>query len=207
MDILEEWLDLLPWFESDQYNDILVQLADAGSDTVPAPEDILNAFSYTPVDQVRVVILGTCPYSDPELAHGLSYSIPEGVEEFPPTLLNIYTELQLDYGSTPSNGSLTGWAEQDVMLLNCSLTSAPVCDWNELIDETIWLIGQETKNTVFILVGSDAMGKRGLISSRNHLILPVADPLITGSFFGTRVFSQTNQYLSQHDRGTIDWFK
>ena len=120
---------------------------------------------------------------------------------------NVFTELQLDYGSVPTDYSLTGWANQGVMLLNCSLTTTPEINWNDLIDETIYAIAQETANTVFMLWGSESVKRSKFISPNQHLLLLGGDPEDEVNFFGKRMFTRANLYLNNPGRGTIDWYR
>jgi uracil-DNA glycosylase len=201
MDVLDKWMDLLPWFDTDQCVDALTKLdeADQSQSDIPPYENVFDAYSFTSVSDIRVVILGQQPYSD--ATSGLAYSSIRDTK----SLANIFTELELDYGSVP-DGSLSGWAEQGVMLLNCSLTTSPNIDWSDLIDETVFAIAQETKNTVFMLWGNESVKRSKFISPNQHLMLLAGDPLDAGQFFGKRMFTKANQYLSKHNRGMINWY-
>jgi len=195
-------MNLLPWFETTQCAVALTQLdeADHNKTIVPNYENVFDAYSYTSVTDVRVVILGYTNIISPST--GLIYSgqPSNGVD-------NIFTELQLDYGSVPTDYSLTGWANQGVMLLNCSLTTTPEVNWNDLIDETIYAIAQETTNTVFMLWGSESVKRSKFISPNQHLMLLGGDPVDEINFFGKRMFTRANLYLNNHGRGTIDWYR
>lgn len=213
-----EWMSRLSWFNTVDFETVLQELIieeENGATILPPFEDMLNAYSYVPVEDVRVVILGQDPYPTPGHAHGLAFSVQPTVTPLPRSLQNIYTELGLDYGQTPDTGCLEGWAKQGVMLLNTSLSvrsgeagSHSNLGWSGLIKETLQVIAKETKHTVFILWGKNAQGKRIYIPTRNHLILSSAHPSPLSAnrgFFGSRPFTKTNSYLQKHGRGMIDW--
>lgn len=176
---------------------------------------IFNAFNTTPFDKVKVVILGQDPYHGPGQAHGLCFSVQNGVPP-PPSLVNIFKELQADIGvSIPSHGNLTHWAQQGVFLLNASLTvraadpmSHARIGWAEFTDTVIKKISLEKKNVVFMLWGKFAQEKRTLIDESRHLILRAAHPSplsANAGFFGCRHFSKANTYLASKGIDPVDW--
>lgn len=178
---------------------------------------IFNAFALTPFNQVRVVILGQDPYHNPGQAEGLSFSVPHGVP-LPPSLKNIYKEIEDDLGLdlTGKDGSLRGWAEQGVFLLNAILTvragaaaSHSRLGWQTFTDAVIQTISDRRDGVVFLLWGNFARGKKALIDTSRHLVLEAAhpSPLAGGAFFGCRHFSKTNQYLTENGSTPIDWSK
>jgi uracil-DNA glycosylase len=181
----------------------------------PAQELIFAAFDHCPFSAVRVVILGQDPYHGENQAHGLSFSVPDGVK-IPPSLNNIYKELVSDLGGLrPVTGDLTSWAKQGVLLLNATLTvlsgkpgSHKKLGWTEFTDAVITNISNQKENVVFILWGKEAQAKIALIDTNKHLVLaaPHPSPLsaYTG-FFGSKPFSKTNDYLKQHHLPTIAW--
>lgn len=191
----------------------------AGKVIYPPRGSRLAALSATPLDETRVVILGQDPYHGPGQAHGLSFSVQEGVK-VPPSLRNIFKELESDLGiPAPQTGNLTPWAEQGVLLLNNTLTveagqagSHAGRGWDAITDAAVEAVAQSGKPTVFILWGSHAKKKagrvKGLGNAEHHLVLtsPHPSPLSAHSgFFGSRPFSQANAFLERHGRGIIDW--
>ena len=181
----------------------------------PKGSQIFNAFDKTTFDKIKVVILGQDPYHEPGQAHGLCFSVNEGIA-LPPSLQNIYKELQDDLGIPPRvSGNLEHWAEQGVLLLNATLTvrahqagSHQNKGWEEFTDAVIHKIAEEKKHVVFILWGSYAQKKGAFIDSVNHLILKSAHPSplsVYRGFFGSRPFSKTNNYLVQTGQTPIDW--
>ena len=176
---------------------------------------IFNAFNTTPFSQVKVVLLGQDPYHGKGQAHGLSFSVPEGVKP-PPSLMNIFKELHDDIGMPfPSHGNLTKWAAQGVLLLNASLSvrdnepmSHSAIGWTLFTDAVISKISAEKKNVVFLLWGKYAQQKQELIDETKHLVLKAAHPSpfsAYSGFFGCRHFSKTNEYLVQNGIDPIDW--
>jgi uracil-DNA glycosylase len=177
--------------------------------------DIFNALHYTPYSQVKVVILGQDPYHGPGQAHGLSFSVKPGIPT-PPSLQNIFKELQADVGcSVPNHGYLVKWAEQGVLLLNTVLTvrkgepnSHKSKGWELFTDQVIHTINNRKEPVVFILWGANAQAKEKLISSPNHYILrsPHPSPLSAyKGFFGSRPFSKANHFLQATYNKSIDW--
>ncbi len=181
----------------------------------PDMYDLFNCFRYTPLSDVKAVILGQDPYHEPNQAHGLCFSVKEGVK-LPPSLQNIYKEIESDLGiKEPNSGNLTKWAKEGVLLLNTTLTvrehaanSHSKCGWAWFTDNVIKLISDNTENTVFILWGGNARSKVPLIDSKKHLILQCAHPSPLSAyngFFGCGHFSKTNAYLLSKGKKTIDW--
>lgn len=186
-----------------------------GKTIYPAGPHIFNAFNTTPVDRVKVVILGQDPYHGPGQAHGLCFSVQKGVPA-PPSLVNIFKELKEDIGmQIPSNGDLTHWAQQGVFLLNASLTvragepmSHAKIGWAQFTDAVIQTLASRTENLVFLLWGKFAQEKSRLIDETRHHILRAAHPSPLSAyagFFGCRHFSQANQYLISKGKDPIDW--
>jgi uracil-DNA glycosylase len=176
---------------------------------------IFNAFNTTPIDKVKVVILGQDPYHGPNQAHGLCFSVQNGVPP-PPSLINIFKELQEDIGiSIPNHGNLTHWAKQGVFLLNASLTvraSEPMSHakigWAQFTDTVIKQISEQKQHVVFLLWGKFAQEKRVLIDESKHLILKAAHPSplsANAGFFGCKHFSKANAWLMSKGIDPVDW--
>ena len=185
-----------------------------GKTIYPAGRFIFNAFDATPFQNVKVVILGQDPYHGPGQAHGLSFSVPAGVA-LPPSLLNIFKELQSDIGlSMPSQGDLTHWAQRGVFLLNASLTvrqgepmSHAQIGWATFTDTVISLLSEKREKLVFMLWGKFAKEKIVLIDEKKHLVLKAAHPSPLSAhqgFLGCRHFSEANQYLVKNGIDPID---
>jgi len=181
----------------------------------PQPDDIFNAFSLTPLSQVKVVILGQDPYHNVGQAHGLCFSVKPDVE-VPPSLVNIYKELQDDLGCRiPNHGYLVKWAEQGVLLLNTVLTvkahqanSHRRIGWEEFTDAAIRALNNQDRPVVFILWGRPAQMKEGMLNNPKHMILKAPHPSPLSAhrgFFGSRPFSQANAFLDTHGIEPIDW--
>lgn len=181
----------------------------------PPAGQIFNAFDVCPFDQVRVVIIGQDPYHEPGQAQGLCFSVNEGVR-IPPSLVNIYKEIQSDLGKPiPSSGNLMRWAQQGVLLLNATLTveahkagSHQNKGWEELTDAAIQALNEKKQNLVFMLWGSYAQRKGQFIDRKRHCVLTAAHPSPLSAyngFFGCRHFSQANAYLTSHHLPPIDW--
>lgn len=176
---------------------------------------IFNAFELTPLDQVKVVIIGQDPYHGVGQAHGLCFSVQTGVPP-PPSLVNIFKELQSDIGiPIPKHGNLTHWAQQGVLLLNASLTvrsqepmSHAKIGWSHFTDAVIKKVSDNCHHVVFILWGKFAQEKQTLIDETKHKVLKAAHPSPLSAyngFFGCKHFSQTNEYLIQQGIDPIDW--
>ena len=186
----------------------------AGRRVFPPGSQIFRAFELTPVQQVKVVILGQDPYHGPGQAHGLSFSVPEGVQA-PPSLKNIFKEIETDLGIRMSGyPNLENWARQGVLLLNAVLTvrcaeAAPhsKTGWQEFTDAVIRYISDNCEGVVFMLWGNFARTKSELIDHSRHCVLEAAhpSPLARGAFFGCRHFSKANEYLTSIGRTPIDW--
>lgn len=176
---------------------------------------LFNAFNTTPVDKVKVVLLGQDPYHGKGQAHGLSFSVPDGIRP-PPSLVNIFKELQSDTGLAMSNhGNLTNWTRQGVLLLNACLSvreneplSHSKIGWTSFTDAVINKISDVKKNVVFLLWGKFAQEKQQLIDETKHLVLKAAHPSpysANNGFFGCRHFSKTNEYLMKNGIDPVDW--
>lgn len=188
----------------------------AGKTIYPPGSMIFNAFNHTPFDKVKVVILGQDPYHGAGQAHGLCFSVQDGVAP-PPSLINIYKEIQTDIGvgMNAKNGNLTKWADQGVFLLNASLTvranepmSHSKIGWAEFTDAVIKKISDEKKGVAFLLWGKFAQEKQVLIDETKHHVLKAAHPSPFSAdkgFFGCRHFSKTNEYLVKEGLSPIDW--
>jgi uracil-DNA glycosylase len=181
----------------------------------PEYKNIFNALRYTPYSNVKVVIIGQDPYHDYNQAHGLCFSVQEGVPA-PPSLLNIYKELQRDLAKPiPNSGDLTHWAEQGVLLLNATLTveahkagSHQGKGWEELTDAAIQALNNQRSNIVFMLWGSYAQRKGQFIDRKRHLVLTAVHPSPLSAyrgFIGCGHFSKANDYLLQHGLSPINW--
>ena len=181
----------------------------------PDANDIFNAFEFTPLSQVKVVILGQDPYHNVGQAHGLCFSVKPDVE-IPPSLVNIYQELHDDLGCyIPDNGYLVKWAKQGVMLLNTVLTvrahaanSHRGIGWEEFTDAAIRILAGQDRPMVFILWGRPAQRKKEMIHNPKHLVLMSAHPSPLSAyrgFFGSHPFSRTNEYLEENGLAPIDW--
>jgi len=186
----------------------------AGKKIFPPGSQIFKAFELTPVPQVKVVILGQDPYHGLGQAHGLSFSVPDGVPA-PPSLKNIFKEIESDLGIRMSGyPNLENWARQGVLLLNAVLTvrsgeaaSHSKIGWTEFTDAVIKYISDNCEGVVFMLWGNFARSKRDLIDRSRHHVLEAAhpSPLARGAFFGCRHFSQANNLLAAQGRTPIDW--
>lgn len=186
-----------------------------GKTIYPPGSLIFNAFNTTPFDKVKVVILGQDPYHGPGQAHGLCFSVQNGVPP-PPSLINIFKELRDDIGiDIPDHGNLSRWAGQGVFLLNASLTvragepmSHAKIGWAPFTDAVIKRISDRKENVVFLLWGKFAQEKRVLIDANKHCILRSVHPSplsAHGGFFGCKHFSKTNEYLTSKGIDPIDW--
>lgn len=187
----------------------------SGQSTIyPPAENVFDALKYTPLSEVKVVILGQDPYINPGQAHGLAFSVPPGIE-IPPSLLNIFKELNKELGCyIPNNGCLIPWAKQGVLLLNSILTveqskskSHAGIGWEKLTDKIIKIVSDKPEPCVFMLWGNDAKSKAKLIDSENNLVLMAAhpSPLAGGAFFGCNHFTKCNDFLYDFYSTTIDW--
>lgn len=181
----------------------------------PPKNEVFNAFAYTPLDKVRVVIIGQDPYHNEGEAEGLCFSVKKGVT-IPPSLRNIYKELETDMGYTPvEHGSLKKWAKQGVLLLNTVLTveahqanSHKGWGWETFTDAVIQVVNEVDAPIVFILWGKPAQSKGKMLTNKKHLILQAPHPSPLSSyrgFFGSKPFSQVNQFLKENGIQEIDW--
>ena len=181
----------------------------------PSMYDIFNALKYTSYKDTRVVILGQDPYHEVGQAHGLSFSVKRGIK-IPPSLVNIYKELNSDIGmEIPNHGELTSWAKQGVLLLNATLTvregqanSHQSIGWSIFTDEVIKKLNERNEPLVFILWGGNARSKKKYIKNPNHLVIESAHPSPLSAyngFFGSRPFSRANEFLKSHGQSEIDW--
>ncbi len=176
---------------------------------------IFNAFNLCPFDKVKVVIIGQDPYHGPGQAHGLCFSVNDGIP-FPPSLVNIFKEISSDLGvPVPTTGNLTRWANQGVLLLNATLTvrahqagSHQNHGWEEFTDAAIRALATEREHLVFLLWGAYAQKKGAFIDRNKHLVLASVHPSPLSAyhgFFGNKHFSQTNAYLTAHGQEPIQW--
>lgn len=181
----------------------------------PPAKLIFNAFEHTPFDKVKVVILGQDPYHNDGQAHGLSFSVNDGIQ-FPPSLINIFKEINADLGTPiPRSGNLTRWADQGVLLLNATLTvqahqagSHQNKGWETFTDAAIKKLADERENIVFLLWGSYAQKKAAFIDGNKHLILSSVHPSPLSAhrgFFGNKHFSRINEYLISKGLTPIQW--
>lgn len=181
----------------------------------PAGKEIFNAFWYTPLQEVKVVILGQDPYHGPRQAHGLCFSVQEGVQA-PPSLVNIFQELKNDIQfEIPKHGCLTGWAKQGVFLLNTVLSvrahqahSHAGRGWESFTDKVIEVLNQKREKLVFLLWGSHAQKKGAIIDHEKHLVLKAPHPSPLSAhrgFLGCQHFSKANHYLEQNGKTPIEW--
>lgn len=213
------WLEVLQdEFKSDYFKKLKLFLLDEKKEKAifyPPGSQIFNAFNLCTFDQVRVVILGQDPYHGPGQAHGLCFSVPDGIPQ-PPSLQNIFKEIKDDLGlNMPSHGNLENWAKQGVLLLNSSLTvrqNKPGSHfgkgWEEFTDAVIKTISDKKENVVFLLWGSPAQKKGQVVDSKKHLVLKAPHPSPLSSyrgFFGCKHFSKTNEFLKSHQLKPIDW--
>lgn len=214
-----EWQQLFsrehsqPYFQ--QLLTFLTAREEAGAAIFPPKKEWFNAFVQTPFAAVKVVVLGQDPYHGAGQAHGLSFSVPEGVP-LPPSLRNIYKELTADLDTTtPSTGDLTHWAQQGVLLLNAVLTveekqpgSHAKQGWETFTDNVIAHLAREKSGVVFVLWGAYAQKKAKHIDLSQHKVITAPHPSPLSAhrgFFGTRPFSQINTYLAEQGEKVIDW--
>lgn len=209
---------LAPEFEKDYFKKLklfLLEEKKKGHKIYPPGPQIFAALDHTPFDHVKVVLLGQDPYHGAGQAHGLCFSVNDGIA-FPPSLQNIFKELQEDCGCTiPRSGNLTKWADRGVLLLNATLTvqanqagSHQGKGWETFTDHIIRVISEEKEHVVFILWGKFAQSKETLIDTQKHHVLKAAHPSPFSAhhgFFGCRHFSRTNAYLQSHGIDPINW--
>lgn len=217
--IEESWREVLqPQFDSVYFEMLttFVRKAYQASTVYPPGSKIFEAFNRTPFDKVKVVILGQDPYHGPNQAHGLCFSVQDGIQP-PPSLINIYKELQKEYGVAVNmtNGNLTRWADQGVLLLNATLTveagkagSHQGKGWETFTDAAIKALSDRREGLVFMLWGSYAQQKGRVIDRSKHLVLESSHPSplsVYRGFDGCGHFKKANQYLQSHGQEPIDW--
>lgn len=216
----KDWQELLATEFDQPYMHALQNFLSAeqvqGKTLYPPADQIFTAFNLTPLKNVKVVILGQDPYHGPDQAHGLSFSVPSSIKKLPPSLKNIYKELNTDLGlPIATTGDLTPWAKQGVLLLNAMLTverknagSHQKQGWETFTNKVIELLSAHCENVVFVLWGAYAQKKEALIDTNKHLVLKGIHPSPLSAhrgFFGSKPFSSINQYLQKHGRSPIDW--
>ena len=216
--IEESWEKVLqPDFDKHYFKELtdFVRSEYAATTIYPPASLIFNAFNLCPFDKVKVVIIGQDPYHGPGQAHGLCFSVNDGIQ-FPPSLQNIFKEIKSDLDiPIPTSGNLTRWAEQGVLLLNATLTvrahnagSHQKKGWETFTDSVIRILAEQKENLVFILWGAYAQKKGAFIDKNRHLVLSSAHPSPLSAyngFFGNHHFSLTNKWLTEHNLKAIDW--
>ena len=216
--ISNDWLsELGAEFKKPYYKELyqFVRSEYSTAQIFPPAEEIFTAFHLTPLSEVKVVIIGQDPYHNVGQAHGLCFSVKPDVE-IPPSLVNIYQELQADLGCRiPNNGYLIKWAKQGVLMLNTVLTvrahmanSHRGKGWEEFTDAAIKALNKQDRPIVFILWGRPAQMKKSMLDNPNHLILEAPHPSPLSAyrgFFGSKPFSKTNMFLQQNGIAPIDW--
>jgi uracil-DNA glycosylase len=216
--ITNDWLNVIgSEFHETYYADLYKYVRNEYNNYLvfPKADDIFNAFHLTPLEQVKVVIIGQDPYHNDNQAHGLCFSVKPEVE-VPPSLVNIYKELQDDLGcKIPNNGYLVKWAQQGVLLLNTVLTvrahqanSHQGKGWERFTDAVIKAVNEQDRPIVFILWGRPAQMKKAMLNNPRHLILEAPHPSPLSAyrgFFGSRPFSKTNRFLEEQGLEPIDW--
>ncbi len=212
------WAEVLnPEFHKEYYRKLYAFVKQEYAEQViyPPSDKLFTALHLTPLDEVKVVILGQDPYHEPNQAMGMSFSVPDGVE-IPPSLKNIYKEIHEDIGEKiPDTGDLTRWARQGVLLLNAVLTvrahqanSHKGKGWEQFTDAIIRAVDSEDRPIVFLLWGRNARDKKELITNPGHLVLEAAHPSPLSAyngFFGCRHFSKCNKFLREHGEEPIEW--
>lgn len=217
--ITNDWLEAIrPEFSKPYYKELFEFVKGEYSRVTvyPPADDIFNAFHFTPLSQVKVLILGQDPYHNVHQAHGLSFSVPSDQPDIPPSLKNIYKELQEDLGCRiPNNGYLKKWADQGVFLLNTVLTvqahqanSHQGKGWEKFTDAVIQAVNAQDRPVVYLLWGRPAQSKIPMLTNPKHLILKAPHPSPLSAhrgFFGCRHFSQANEFLERNGVEPIDW--
>ena len=216
----KDWQELLASEFDQPYMNALQAFLSAeqvqGKTLYPPADQIFTAFHLTPLKNVKVVILGQDPYHGPDQAHGLSFSVPSSIKKLPPSLKNIYKELNTDLGlPIATTGDLTPWAKQGVLLLNAMLTveqknagSHQKQGWESFTNKVIELISERCEGVVFVLWGAYAQKKCVLIDESKHLLLKGIHPSPLSAhrgFFGSKPFSLINQYLGDRNTAEINW--
>lgn len=216
--ITNDWLEpLSSEFRKEYYSQLYNFVKDEYSKTVvyPPAEDIFNAFHFTPLKDVKVLLLGQDPYHNEHQAHGLSFSVQPG-QDIPPSLVNIYKELHDDLGCyIPNNGYLKKWADQGVLLLNTVLTvrahqanSHQGHGWEQFTDAVIQAVNAQDRPIVYMLWGAPARRKKAMLTNPKHLILEAPHPSPLSAyrgFFGCKHFSKANEFLKTSGVEPIDW--
>jgi uracil-DNA glycosylase len=216
--IENDWLEVYnDEFKKPYYKELFKFVGDEYSKgkVFPPSDEIFSAFNLTPLSKVKVVIIGQDPYHNDGQAHGLSFSVKPGID-IPPSLVNIYKELQDDLGCRiPNNGYLVKWAEQGVLMLNSVLTvrahqafSHQGHGWEEFTDAAIKGLNTQNRPIVFILWGRPAQSKKKMLNNPRHLILEAPHPSPLSAhrgFFGSKPFSKTNEFLVKNGETPIDW--
>ncbi|SDB10745.1 uracil-DNA glycosylase [Eubacterium oxidoreducens] len=216
--ITNDWLKVVkPELEKPYYKELYQFMTQEYKTRIiyPPADDIFNAFHFTPLSKVKVLILGQDPYHNENQAHGLSFSVKPG-NEIPPSLKNIYKELNDDLGlAIPNNGYLRKWAEQGVLMLNTVLTvrahqanSHQNRGWEQFTDAIISAVNKEDRPIVYLLWGGPARRKKSMLNNPKHLILEASHPSPLSAyrgFFGCKHFSKANAFLKEHGVEPIDW--
>jgi uracil-DNA glycosylase len=214
-----DWLEPLSVeFKKPYYRDLFTFVKSEYSKAViyPPADDIFNAFHFTPLSKVKVLVLGQDPYHEENQAHGLSFSVPPTQPDIPPSLQNIYKELNSDLGCyIPNNGYLKKWADQGVLMLNTVLTvrahqanSHQGHGWERFTDAVIQAVNVQDRPIVYMLWGKPAQSKIPMLTNPKHLILKAPHPSPLSAyrgFFGCKHFSQANKFLEEHGIEPIDW--
>ena len=217
--IQNDWLDAIqPEFSKPYYKELFEFVKQEYSNTVvyPPADDIFNAFHFTPLSKVKVLILGQDPYHNVHQAHGLCFSVLPDQPEIPPSLQNIYKEINDDIGcEIPNNGYLKKWADQGVLMLNTVLTvrahqanSHKGMGWEKFTDDVIQAVNEQDRPIVYLLWGKPAQSKIPMLNNPKHLILKAPHPSPLSAFrgfFGCKHFSQTNNFLIENGLEPIDW--
>ena len=215
---METWKNAIKFFKSPKFEEIesfLRQERTNGKKILPAENDIFNSLKYTPLNQVKIVILGQDPYPNPQHAHGLAFSIPKTTPDIPKSLKNIIKELESDLGIHAKSGNLESWANEGVLLLNTVLSveqglsnSHKSLGWKKMTTEIIQVVNSQCNHVVFILWGRQAQMKKKLINTSKHLIIESPHPSPLSSyrgFFGSKPFSRANSFLKKHGITPINW--
>lgn len=217
--ITNDWLEVIgDEFNKPYYKELIAFITKEYNVNViyPKKEDVFNALNFTPINNVKVVIIGQDPYHNENQAVGTSFSIPKTQKKFPPSLLNIYKELQGDLGCyIPDNGYLKKWSDQGVLLLNTVLTvrehqanSHKGCGWENFTDAVIRAVNRQDRPIVFFLWGKPAQTKMYMLDNPKHLVLTTFHPSPLSAykgFFGCKHFSKANEFLKANKETPIDW--
>lgn len=217
--IANDWLAAVSEeFKAPYYRELYTFIKEEYGKTViyPPADDIFNAFHFTPLSKVKVLLLGQDPYHNVNQAHGLSFSVLPSQKDIPPSLQNLYQELHDDLGcAIPNNGYLKKWADQGVLLLNTVLTvrahqanSHQGKGWEKFTDAVIRAVNEQDRPVVYLLWGRPAQSKMPMLTNSKHLVLKAPHPSPLSAyrgFFGCRHFSQTNAFLEEHGIEPIDW--